>query len=237
MKSSKNKRLSMLNFDNNQVSVHSVVTKYQGFFKMNEYSLQHKLFSGKQSELFTREVFERGDAVVVMPYDATLDKVLLIEQFRPGALRGEDSPWLLEFIAGMFDDNESPIEVAIREAKEEANISLSADNLKPIMQYLSSPGGMSERIHLYLAHFDSESVNSGEVYGLPSENEDILLHLVSRHCALDLLAQGKITNAATIIGLQWLALNYQSLSIKGEGIKGTSTEGNDTQDIHSKNGG
>ena len=215
MKVNKNKPLAMLQFDNEQVSVHSVDTKYQGFFKMNEYTLQHKLFSGQQSQTFTREVFERGDAVVVMPYDVKQDKVLLIEQFRAGAIRGEDSPWLLEFIAGMFDDNESPIEVAIREAKEEANISLSADTLQPIMEYLSSPGGMSERIHLYLAHFDSDKVSDGGVYGLLEENEDFLLHLVSRTKALELLAQGKITNAATIIGLQWLAMNYQSLLLKG----------------------
>jgi ADP-ribose pyrophosphatase len=214
MKNDMNKPLSMLKFNNEQVSVHSIKTKYQGFFKMNEYSLQHKLFSGEQSQLFTREIFERGDAVVVMPYDTKLDKVLLIEQFRPGALRGDDSPWLLEFIAGMFDANESPIEVAIREAKEEADLTLCSNDLVPIMQYLSSPGGMSERIHLYLAYFNSDKVETGAVYGLPEENEDILLHLVSRTHALDLLAQGKITNAATIIGLQWLAMNYQSLFIK-----------------------
>ena len=219
MKSNKNKQLAMLKFDNEQVSVHSVVTKYQGFFKMNEYSLQHKLFSGEQSQLFTREIFERGDAVVVMPYDAKLDKVLLIEQFRPGALRGEDSPWLLEFIAGMFDENETPIEVAIREAKEETDLILCNNDLMPVMEYLSSPGGMSERIHLYLAHFDSDQIKDGAIHGLPEENEDILLHLVSRTRALELLAQGKITNAATIIGLQWLALNYQSLSTQGTNTK------------------
>jgi len=215
MTMSNNKPLAMQQFDNSDVSLHSVATKYQGFFKMNEYSLQHTLFSGEQSQTFTREIFERGDAVVVMPYDVKQDKLLLIEQFRPGAIRGDDSPWLLEFIAGMFDDNESPVEVAIREAEEEANIKLNADDLQLIMQYLSSPGGMSERIHLYIACFDSGQVNDGAVYGLPEENEDILLHLVSRTQALDLLAQGKITNAATIIGLQWLAMNYQSLTIKG----------------------
>lgn len=209
MESKNNKSLTMFSFNNHDVSVHSVETKYQGFFKMNEYSLQHKLFSGKTSQLITREIFERGDAVVVMPYDVTLDKVLLIEQFRPGALRGEDSPWLLEFIAGMFDANETPIEVAIREAKEETNLTLSESDLEPIMQYLSSPGGMSERMHLYLAHFDSTQVKTGSTFGMAEENEDILLHLVSRTEALELLTQGKITNASTVIGLQWLALNYQ----------------------------
>ncbi len=211
MKTNVKKAVIMQRFSNSDVSVIGKERVYDGFFQMEKYILKHKLFSEKQSQEFTREIFERGDAVVVMAYDIKQDSLILIEQFRPGALRGDDSPWLLEFIAGMFDNNESPEEVAIREAKEEANITLTIDDLTPIMEYLSSPGGMSERIHLYLANFDSTQVNNGALYGLAEEQEDILLHLVSRTQALELLAQGKITNAATIIGLQWLAINYQSL--------------------------
>ncbi|MGL1958721.1 MAG: NUDIX domain-containing protein [Colwellia sp.] len=218
------KKNALLRFNGKDVDLFSSEKKYQGFFSMDEYKLTHKLFSGAQSPCITREIFERGDGVVVMPYDPTTDQILLIEQFRPGAIRAcnstssraggstINSPWLLEFIAGMFDENESPTEVAIREAKEEANIDLSEDSLTPIMQYLSSPGGMSECMHLYLAKIDSGKVSVGEVHGLDEENEDILLHLMSRTEALSLLAQGKISNATTIIGLQWLALNYQTLS-------------------------
>ena len=95
--------------------------------------------------------------------------------------------------------------------QEEANIVLVSESIKPIMQYLSSPGGMSECIHLYWATFDSHQVSPGSVYGLDDENEDILLHLISRVDALALLNEGKISNAATIIGLQWLAINYRTL--------------------------
>tara|TARA_B110000467_G_C18232209_1_gene429394 strand:+ start:336 stop:983 length:648 start_codon:yes stop_codon:yes gene_type:complete len=215
MKDSSNDK-PILQFKADDVTVSKLETKYQGFFKLNQYQLSHKLFSGLQSQGITREVFERGDAVVVLLYDAKLDKILLIEQFRPGAIRTcagtvSKSPWQLEFIAGMFEEHESPIEVAIREAKEEANIDIKANNITPIMQYLSSPGGMSETIHLYLAKINSEDVEVGSVFGLAHENEDILLHLISRVEALELLSQGKITNAATIIGLQWLAMHYQTL--------------------------
>jgi ADP-ribose pyrophosphatase len=79
------------------------------------------------------------------------------------------------------------------------------------MQYLSSPGGTSECIYLYWAPFDSTLVSPGSIFGLDDENEDILLHIASRVEALALLAEGKITNAATVIGLQWLAMNYQTL--------------------------
>jgi len=211
MQYNKSKSMPMFQYNQKDVSVTAINTKYQGFFKLDEYQLKHKLFSKKMSDEFTREIFERGNAVVVMLYDTRQDKVLLLEQFRAGALRSEQTPWLLEFVAGMFNTNESPVDVAVREAKEEANITIAQENVKPIMKYLSSPGGMSECIHLYWAEFDSDSVSSGSVYGLDEENEDILLHLVSRGEALSLLSEGKIINAATIIGLQWLALNYQNL--------------------------
>ena len=208
----KNEQIPLLRYGQEDVTVATIKTNYQGFFKLNEYQLKHKLFSQKYSDGITREVFERGDAVVVMLYDVLNDKLLLLEQFRAGALRAAETPWLLEFVAGMFDENESSVDVAVRETKEEANIDLKPEQIKPIMKYLSSPGGMSECIHLYWADFDSDKVSSGSVYGLADENEDILLHLISRDDALALLDAGKISNAATIIGLQWLAMNYQSLS-------------------------
>ena len=211
-----NKQIPVLQFNHKDVSVNAVHTRYHGFFKMNEYLLSHQLYSGKHSEVISREVFERGDAVVVMPYDIKTDTVIMIEQFRPGALRTSETtgtPWMLEFIAGMFNEQESPVDVAIREAQEEANLTITKSDLTPIMTYLSSPGGMSECIHLYLASVDSTSMNEkiGDVYGLDEEHEDILLHVFSRVEALSLLSQGKITNAATIIALQWLALNYNKL--------------------------
>lgn len=211
MKNIEKTAVEMFRYDESDVTLVAKESLYKGFFEMNKYTLKHALYSGEESQTFTREIFERGDAVVVIPYDAKHDKVLFNEQFRPGALRADESPWLLEFIAGMFDENESPIEAAIREAKEEANLTLTHNELIPIMQYYPSPGGTSERVYLYLALIDGCDVKDGTCFGLPEENEDILIQLVDRTHALELLSEGKITNAATIIGLQWLAMNYQSL--------------------------
>jgi ADP-ribose pyrophosphatase len=200
---------SMLRFDHKDVSVRNVERKYEGFFKVEEYQLSHQKYNGTSSELLTREIFERGDAVVLIPYDPVNDKIVLIEQFRAGAIRANDTPWLLEFVAGMFAKNERPIDVAIREAKEEANLTISPNDVHYVMKFLTSPGGTSECAHLYVANINSK--NAGGVYGLPEEGEDILVHVVSRDDALMLLEQGKISNAATIIGLQWLQLNYKTL--------------------------
>jgi ADP-ribose pyrophosphatase len=205
-------KTDLLQFSKQDFELKERVRKYAGFFNLDQYVIQHKLYSGKLSENISREVFERGDAVVLIPYDPLLDKVVLIEQFRPGAIRAGDTPWMLEFIAGMFEEGEQPVEVAIREAKEEANLDIDANNVSKVMKYLSSPGGMSEAIYLYLATIDSSAV--GGVYGLPEEGEDILVHVMKRTKAMTLLSEGKITNAATIIGLQWLALNYDNVQNK-----------------------
>lgn len=199
----------LLRFNLADVEVVEKSRKYQGFFALDEYKLRHKLYAGGVSQVLTREVFERGNAVALLPYDPITDSVVLIEQFRPGALRSATGPWQLELIAGMFSENEVPLDVAIREAKEEANLDIASENVTKVMDYLSSSGGMSECIHLYCACIDSQHVAG--VYGLASEGEDILVHVVARKDAEKLLAEGKIPNAATIIALQWLALNLDKL--------------------------
>lgn len=196
-----------MKFQQADVQIIKKVVRYRGFFRIDEYHLRHPLYQGGYSNLVKREVLERGDAVVVVPYDPINDNVVLIEQFRVGAMHRDYSPWLLECIAGMIEPDEQPEQVAIREAKEEANLIIEAGMLIPMLQYLSSSGGTTEQIHLFLALVPN--IEASGVYGLADENEDILVRLMPRTEALALLEQGKIHNAATVIGLQWLALHYQ----------------------------
>ena len=196
-------------FNADDAELLSQETCFKGFFTVNKYRVRHKLYQGGRSEVFEREVFERGDAVVLMPYDPITDEVVLIEQFRVGALNREQSPWLLEFIAGMFGENESPEQVAIREAKEEANIDIKPEQLQFVSKFLLSPGGATEMAHLFLAKVDVSNLSG--VYGLADEHEDILVRVMPRQQAMSLVENGKINNAATIIGLQWLSLNHRAL--------------------------
>jgi ADP-ribose pyrophosphatase len=141
--------------------------------------------------------------VCVLPYDPQRDCVVLIEQFRVGALDKSANPWLLELVAGLIDKDEVPEEVARREALEEANLPLTS--LWPITQYYPSPGGSDERVHLFIGRCDS--AGAGGVYGLAEEGEDIRVHVWPLEDALAALKEGRIDNAASIIALQWLALN------------------------------
>lgn len=194
-------------FNHDDVKIIGKESMYKGFFECNRYHFTHKLFSGETSPQVAREVFERGNAVAVLPYDPIRDQLVLLEQFRFPAMQHQQSPWLTEIVAGIVEPNETQQDVAYREAKEEANIELEA--LLPIYDFFPSPGACTEMIHLYLGKVDSK--DAGGIYGLEHEAEDIKVECVSLHEASEWLATGKICNAAAIIALQWLLLNKQSV--------------------------
>ena len=195
-------------FNGSDVEVLSTKTVYDGFFKMVKYRLRHKLFAGGWSGGYGRELFERGHAAAVLPYDPVLDNVVLIEQFRIGALAADCQPWQLEIVAGMLDhDDESPEQVIRREATEESGLVLG--KTEKISRYLSSSGGCSEILDIFISEVDSRLAQG--IHGVASESEDIRVHVVSRNQAYQWLESGKIENAATIIALQWLQLHHQRL--------------------------
>jgi nudix-type nucleoside diphosphatase, YffH/AdpP family len=184
---------------------------YKGFFSLFEYRFQYRKFDGSVSEMVSREILERGHAVVLLAYDDKRDEVVLIEQIRIAAIDTQASPWILELIAGMMDhENESTEEVARREAMEEAGIVIG--QCKPIISYLASPGGLTEQLHILVGQVDSSTAKG--VHGLAEENEDIKVHVVSREQAYKWVEEGVINNAASIIALQWLQLNH--LTLKNE---------------------
>ncbi|MGX2968848.1 ADP-ribose diphosphatase [Ursidibacter sp. B-7004-1] len=181
-------------------------TVYKGHFELKKMFFRHKLFSGGMSGEVVRELLIKGAASAVIAYDPVRDSVVLVEQVRIGAYdpNSSQSPWLVELIAGMVDTDESPEEVAIRESQEEAGLTVS--NLQHTVSVWDSPGGTVERLHIFLGLVDSSQV--GGVYGLEEENEDILVHVVSREQAYQWVEQGKIDNVIAVVGLQWLQLNY-----------------------------
>ncbi|ATG57188.1 ADP-ribose diphosphatase [Pseudoalteromonas sp. 13-15] len=201
----------LVQFTHKDVSVKPVKNLYKGFFQVDLYQFEHALFAGGKSELISREILERGDAIAVLPYDPISDTVLLIEQIRIGAIKSKHSPWLLECIAGMTDGSDDYESVVKKEAYEEAGLNLT--ELEFMLSYLSSPGGTTERLHLYLARADLSDVESG-VYGLETEGEDIKTHVLSVDDALTRLNNGEMDNAATVICMQWLALNHEKMKHK-----------------------
>jgi len=180
---------------------------FQGFFRLDRFRLQHELFAGGWNQPLTRELFERGHAAAILPYDPSLDAVVLIEQFRIGALEAAGGPWLMEIVAGMIEDGKPAEAVARRESVEEAGLEIARS--EAICDYLVSPGGTSERIAVFCGEVDAR--NAGGVHGLTEEGEDIRVTRVAYEDAVAMLADGRLNSASVIIAMQWLMLNRERL--------------------------
>ncbi|MDO9107203.1 MAG: NUDIX domain-containing protein [Methylovulum sp.] len=180
---------------------------YSGFFRMEKYRLKHTLYGGGWSADISRELFVRSACVAVLLYDPDADKVVLIEQFRAGAILQPDQAWLVEIVAGGIEEGESAEEVAYRESVEEAGCEIEA--LLEIRRFYTTPGCSAEWLTLYCGKVDSAQV--GGVHGLDDEHEDILVRAVEFDEAYRMLEDGEIISAIPIIAIQWLALNKQKL--------------------------
>ncbi|WP_304164018.1 ADP-ribose diphosphatase [Lonsdalea britannica] len=194
-------------FTKDDVEIIARETLYKGFFSLDRYRYRHRLFKGGMSGEVSREILERGHAVVLLPYDPVRDEVVLIEQIRIAAYDTSDSPWLFELVAGIIDPGESHEDVARREAQEEAG--LTVGHCREVLSYLASPGGTSERLTIMVGEVDTRTAQG--VHGLAEENEDIRVQVVSREQSYRWVEEGVIDNAASVIALQWLALHHEKL--------------------------
>jgi len=190
-------------------------TAHQGYFRVDRYHLCHRQFSGAKGPEISREIFERGHAAAVLMYDPGMDVLVFIEQFRPGAFAAlsspwyneDQSPWLIEIVAGIIENGEDPEDVVRREAVEEAGCSVN--ELELISHYLVTPGGSSESMFSYCGRVDASDV--GGVHGLVEEGEDIRVFTMKPEDAFKAVDTGCIQNSMTIIPVLWFRNNRERL--------------------------
>lgn len=185
------------------VEILEKTTIFQGYFRIDLYRLRHGRFDGGWTGEMSREIFERGHAVAVLPYDPDLGVFVMCEQFRVGAYAAGMDPWQLEIVAGIIEDGETPENVTRREAVEEAGRTIT--DLWRIQRYLATPGGSSESIYLYLGRVSAEG--AGGIFGMAEENEHIRVSVMDEATLKSLMDAGQLTNAATLIAAQWFFLN------------------------------
>jgi ADP-ribose pyrophosphatase len=190
--------------------IHNLYSAFKGFFALEKIRVSYQTFAGGFSKPKTYEVFERGDAAAVLPYDPVRDEVVWVEQFRVAAVKRPGCPWLIETVAGIYEPGESAEDLVRREAIEEAGCVIS--DLEPISTFFLSPGGSSEQISLYCGRIDSIVV--GDIHGLAAEGEDIKVHILSYAESVKWYQQGKINSATPMVAMQWLMLNRDRIRRK-----------------------
>ncbi len=147
---------------------------------------QVRLPNGRVAEL---EIAHHPGGAAVVAVDAG-GRVCLLRQFRHAA-----GGWLTELPAGKLDGGEPPLECARRELAEEAGV--SAGRWEKLGEFFSSPGVLTEVIHLFLAQ-DLQPADAS-----PEEHEVLEATWVPLQEAMDLAASGRLQDAKSVIGLLW----------------------------------
>ena len=193
--------------DRDDIEVLGSETLYQGFLKLVRYRLRHRLHEGGWSGELVRERVEGLRAASVLLYDPDMEAVVLVEQFRIGALEGPHGAWVLETVGGYVPPGEDPEVIARREVREETGCEVRG--LEPVCEFYVSPGFSTERISLFCGRVDA--ANAGGVHGLPGEGEDILVRVVPAAKAIEAAGTAPFNSTSLVIALQWLALNRSRL--------------------------
>src|SRR5216684_2166249 len=140
---------------------------------------------------YVREVVHHPGSAVILPAfdDGTIG---LVRQYRHPAVK-----YLLELPAGTLNDKERPEEGAARELEEE--LGLVAGKMEKLSEFFVSPGFCEEKMWLYLATDLTETQQRLE----DDELIEVVRLPISR--ALQMITEGEIEDAKTIIGLMLAA--------------------------------
>jgi ADP-ribose pyrophosphatase len=185
---------------------------WSGRFPLDVVRFQHRRFDGAMTGEKTWEVWRRGRAAAVLPYDPAADAVVLIEQFRLPALMARVDPVLLELPAGLCDDGEDADQTARREAMEEMGLAVGA--LRRIGGFLLTPGGADEVCELFVGRVSAPAAGPDGIVGhagAADEHEDIRVRVLPADRAIASAVSGQLSNSVTMIGLLWLAAQRDAL--------------------------
>jgi ADP-ribose pyrophosphatase len=185
---------------------------WSGRFALDVVTFRHRRFDHTMSGERTWELFRRGRAAALLPYDPWQDSVVLIEQFRLPALAGGFDPVMVEIPAGLCDGDEDPQATVRRETVEE--MKLEADLLEPIGDFMLTPGGCDERCTMFAGRVRAPASGPDGLAGnggLASEHEDIRVRVWPAARAIDCAVQGSFANSVTAIALLWLAARRDAL--------------------------
>jgi ADP-ribose pyrophosphatase len=176
---------------------------FDDFFRIEEAHLRYERYNGEMSPVVRRLNFQRGDSSAAILVNAERRTVYLTEQFKYPAHRHGDG-WIVEVVAGTIDAGETPADCIRREIREEIGFQVEA--LEMVGTFFVSPGGTSERIHLFCAVV-SDADRRTQGGGVASEGEDIKVLEWPLDELLAKVQSGQLKDAKTIVAGYWLKDN------------------------------
>ena len=185
-----------------RVRVKNVNVLSDRHYRLNEVEFDYRRGDGEW-QTQKREVFDRGHAATLLPYNLASRTVVLTRQFRlPAYLAGHDD-LMIEAAAGMLD-GETPEKRIRAEAEDETGYRLG--DVRKVFEAFMSPGSVTEKLHFFVAEYQT-AMRVGNGGGLAQEGEDIEVLELPIDSALAMIADGRIVDAKTIMLLQYVALH------------------------------
>jgi nudix-type nucleoside diphosphatase (YffH/AdpP family) len=151
-----------------------------------------------------REAYDRGNGAAILLYNKKQQTIILTRQFRlPTYINGNPSGMLIEACAGLLD-KDNPEDCIRRETEEETGYKIR--DVRKIFEAYMSPGSVTEMLYFFVAEYDS-SMKITEGGGVAHEQENIEVLELPFQQALDMMDNGEIKDAKTIMLLQYLRLH------------------------------
>ena len=155
-------------------------------------------------ETQVREAYDRGNGATILLYNKTNQTVILTRQFRmPTYLNGNETGMMIEACAGLLDQDNAD-DCIRRETEEETGYFVN--DVRKIFEVYMSPGSVTEIVHFFIGEYTKDmKVNDGG--GVAHEQENIEVLELNFNEAYDMIANGEIKDAKTIMLLQYAKIN------------------------------
>jgi nudix-type nucleoside diphosphatase (YffH/AdpP family) len=187
---------------NNKVKILKTEILSDNWYTLNKVTFEYQKKDGTL-ETQSREAYDRGNGATILLYNKESKTVILTKQFRlPTYINGNEDGMMIEACAGLLD-KDNPEDCIKRETEEELGYEIS--EIKKVFEVYMSPGSVTEILYFFIAEY-SKSMKVNDGGGLADEQEEIEVLELDFDKSLEMIDNGEIKDAKTIMLLQHLRL-------------------------------
>lgn len=189
--------------NNSNIKVLSTTLLSDNWGKLSKIKYDYTLKDGTV-QTQEREVYNRGNGAVILLYNKEKGTVILTRQFRlPTWFNGNEDGMMIEACAGLLDEL-NPEECIRKETEEETGYTLT--EVKKVMEVYMSPGSVTEILYFFVAAY-SDAMKTSDGGGEAHEQEQIEVLELSFDKAMQMITDGEIKDAKTIMLLQYVKIH------------------------------